>query len=108
MTRFEILGFLTSLRCNGNNNYYTYMQIHKRLLAHGMTHSERSTYRIVNTLWTDGLLEARTQGDILFREVLFRAKMPKNVDTLQVRRVHNTNRELVENRGATTQRRALR
>lgn len=102
MGKYEVLGFLMTLRMNGNDNYYSYTKIHMQLLEYGMTHSERATYRVINQLWNDGLLEARIEGDILHRKVLFRAKIPKNLNTLQVKRVHNKNRELVGNRGAPT------
>jgi hypothetical protein len=100
----EVLGVLIVQRSTGDDSYYTKAEIHRLMLRHGISNSPPSISYSVNGLYTGGFLEVKVEGDILHRQLLFRAKLgPSRIQTSCMKNEYNTPRSKGKNRSAPTQ-----
>lgn len=94
MGKYEVLGWLVQRRASGDMQYYTYSEVHEAMRRGGLTGHYTSTWRSMNVLWSDGLLEASWEGTVVQRTIRFRAKLPTSLQVSDMKRLHNIPRKM--------------
>jgi hypothetical protein len=95
MGKTEVLGFLLAKRMVGEHGFFQCKEIHDGMVLVGFDTSYTSTWRAVNGLYFDKLLEVQVDRSKPFhRTARFRAVLPSDFHSSPMKREYNIHRRM--------------